>query len=349
MKKITSFIIFLLAAMIAAGCGKSENDPGRVSLDTAEETALSDAGLSASDVSFLSVKTEQTDGISVYNIEFCADNMKYEYEIHAGTGEIYSKNMEAIGGTVLAENQTADSRNDEQADGRQTNQPQTGQAQPKQNDPVQSEQTQPKQDAPVQSEQTQPKQDAPVQSAETRPAQSGDGQVTLDAAKTAALTDAGLTAADVTYTKEALDYEDGVAVYEIEFYTSTHEYEYEIHAASGTVHSRCVEPCVTRTGHHGKHHREDHRENCSDDYCSSYWCDYCHNGGIAGTDIGAEEAKNAALNHAGLSAEDVTFTKAELDWEDGAAVYEIEFISGITEYEYKVSASDGTILEYETD
>lgn len=323
MKKITSFIIFLLAAMIAAGCGKAENDPGRVSLDTAEETALSDAGLSASDVSSLSVKTEQTDGISVYNIEFCADNMKYEYEIHAGTGEIYSKNMEAIGGTVLAENQTADSRNDEQADGSQTNQPQTGQAQPKQNDPVQSEQTQPK--------------------------QGGDGQVTLDAAKTAALTDAGLTAADVTYTKEALDYEDGMAVYEIEFYTSTHEYEYEIHAASGTVHSRCVEPCVTGTEHHGKHHREDHRENCSDDYCSSYWCDYCHNGGIAGTDIGAEEAKNAALNHAGLSAEDVTFTKAELDWEDGAAVYEIEFISGITEYEYKVNASDGTILEYEID
>ena len=323
MKKITSFIIFLLAAMIAAGCGKAENDPGRVSLDTAEKTALSDAGLSASDVSSLSVKTEQTDGISVYNIEFCADNMKYEYEIHAGTGEIYSKNMEAIGGTVLAENQTADSRNDEQADGSQTNQPQTGQAQPKQNDPVQSEQTQPK--------------------------QGGDGQVTLDAAKTAALTDAGLTAADVTYTKEALDYEDGMAVYEIEFYTSTHEYEYEIHAASGTVHSRCVEPCVTGTEHHGKHHREDHRENCSDDYCSSYWCDYCHNGGIAGTDIGAEEAKNAALNHAGLSAEDVTFTKAELDWEDGAAVYEIEFISGITEYEYKVNASDGTILEYEID
>lgn len=310
MKKITSFIIFLLAAMIAAGCGKAENDPGRVSLDTAEETALSDAGLSASDVSSLSVKTEQTDGISVYNIEFCADNMKYEYEIHAGTGEIYSKNMEAIGDTVLAENQTADSRNDEQADGSQTNQPQTGQAQPK---------------------------------------QGSDGQVTLDAAKTAALTDAGLTAADVTYTKEALDYEDGMAVYEIEFYTSAHEYEYEIHAASGTVHSRCVEPCVTGTEHHGKHHREDHRENCSDDYCSSYWCDYCHNGGIAGTDIGAEEAKNAALNHAGLSAEDVTFTKAELDWEDGAAVYEIEFISGITEYEYKVNASDGTILEYEID
>ena len=300
MKKITSFIIFLLAAMIAAGCGKAENDPGRVSLDTAEETALSDAGLSASDVSSLSVKAEQTDGISVYNIEFCADNMKYEYEIHAGTGEIYSKNMEAIGDTVLAENQTADSRNDEQADGSQTNQPQTGQAQPKQNDPVQSEQTQPK--------------------------QGSDGQVTLDAAKTAALTDAGLTAADVTYTKEALDYEDGVAVYEIDFYTS----------AIGTEH-------------HGKHHREDHRENCSDDYCSSYWCDYCHNGGIAGTDIGAEEAKNAALNHAGLSAEDVTFTKAELDWEDGAAVYEIEFISGITEYEYKVNASDGTILEYEID
>ena len=41
------------------------------------------------------------------------------------------------------------------------------------------------------------------------------GQISLDDAKTAALTDAGVMASDVRYTKEKLDYEDGIAVYEL--------------------------------------------------------------------------------------------------------------------------------------
>lgn len=305
MKKVTSIIIFLLTALIAAGCGKKENTLSGLTLDAAEEKALSDAGLSSSDVNSLKASSERTDGISVYSIEFSTENMKYKYEIHADTGEIYSKSREAVTGRDTSPE--GNSQTQQPADSGEE-QPQTGQ-----------------------------------------PADNGEEQVTLEAAKAAALTDAGLTTSDVTYTKEGLDYEDGVSVYEIEFYTSTHEYEYEIHAASGTIHSRCVEPHSTGFGHHGNHHGEDHGRNCNEYYCGSYWCDYCHNGGIAGADIGAEKAINIALEHAGLSAENVTFTKTELDWEDGRAVYEIEFTSSLTEYEYKVSAADGAVLEYEID
>jgi len=331
MKKVTSIIIFLLTALIAAGCGKKENTLSGLTLDAAEEKALSDAGLSSSDVNSLKASSERTDGISVYSIEFSTENMKYKYEIHADTGEIYSKSREAVTGRDTSPE--GNSQTQQPADNGEE-QPQTGQ--PADNG---EEQPQTGQSADNGEEQPQTGQSA----------DNGEEQVTLEAAKAAALTDAGLTTSDVTYTKEGLDYEDGVSVYEIEFYTSTHEYEYEIHAASGTIHSRCVEPHSTGFGHHGNHHGEDHGRNCNEYYCGSYWCDYCHNGGIAGADIGAEKAINIALEHAGLSAENVTFTKTELDWEDGRAVYEIEFTSSLTEYEYKVSAADGAVLEYEID
>ena len=44
-------------------------------------------------------------------------------------------------------------------------------------------------------------------------------QITLEEAKNKALADAGLKAAEVTFTKEKADTEDGVPVYEVEFLT----------------------------------------------------------------------------------------------------------------------------------
>ena len=41
----------------------------------------------------------------------------------------------------------------------------------------------------------------------------------------------------------------------------------------------------------------------------------------------------------------MTFTKARLDYEDGQPVYEIEFISATTEYDYEIDAVKGTIIE----
>lgn len=62
-------------------------------------------------------------------------------------------------------------------------------------------------------------------------------------------------------------------------------------------------------------------------------------------DIGPEQAKDAALTHAGLNASDVTFTKEKLDYDDGRAEYEIEFVTDTTKYEYEIKADDGKILE----
>ena len=65
--------------------------------------------------------------------------------------------------------------------------------------------------------------------------------------------------------------------------------------------------------------------------------------------IGEEKAKEIALQKAGLTAEDVTFTKIGLDRDDGVWQYEIDFRQDKTEYETDINAVDGTIIKWEID
>lgn len=66
-----------------------------------------------------------------------------------------------------------------------------------------------------------------------------------------------------------------------------------------------------------------------------------------------EQAKQTALQHAGKTASQVQFVKAQQDWENGRKVYEIEFIvsgsSGYTEYDYEIEAATGKIVSYDYD
>lgn len=68
-----------------------------------------------------------------------------------------------------------------------------------------------------------------------------------------------------------------------------------------------------------------------------------------GEDIGIDAAKKIALTKAGLTEQDGSWRKAKRDREDGIIVYELEFISGKTEYEFEIAAKDGKILEYQQD
>jgi uncharacterized membrane protein YkoI len=141
----------------------------------------------------------------------------------------------------------------------------------------------------------------------------------LSAAKKKALKDAGLSSSDVTYTKGKLTKEDGVSVYDIEFYTDTAEYEYEIKATSGKILEKSWEkfaPTKTTT---------------------------------KTTKIGVSAAKKKALKDAGFTSSQVTFKKAKLDTEDGIRVYEVEFYKGQAKYDYEIQAYTGEILSYSYD
>ncbi len=65
--------------------------------------------------------------------------------------------------------------------------------------------------------------------------------------------------------------------------------------------------------------------------------------------VTAERALQIALDRAGVSAGQAIVTKTELDYDDGRVEYEIEFISGNTEYEVTVDATTGAIFKFETD
>ena len=61
--------------------------------------------------------------------------------------------------------------------------------------------------------------------------------------------------------------------------------------------------------------------------------------------IGKEAAINAALAHAGLERAKVRDLQCELDRENGVMVYEVEFESGLYDYEYDIDALTGKVLK----
>ena len=69
----------------------------------------------------------------------------------------------------------------------------------------------------------------------------------------------------------------------------------------------------------------------------------------ASGDIGYAKAKSVALNHAGVSENKAYDMEIELDDEDGALVYEVEFKFGGMEYSYEINAATGAILKHEAE
>ena len=65
--------------------------------------------------------------------------------------------------------------------------------------------------------------------------------------------------------------------------------------------------------------------------------------------ITEEQAKAAALAHAGLTEAKVTFVSVRLDYDEGQQVYEVEFYKENTEYDYEIDAMTGEIRAYDTD
>ncbi len=61
------------------------------------------------------------------------------------------------------------------------------------------------------------------------------GRLTKDEAKQIALKEAGVTAAEATFIKARLDYDDGREEYEFEFYADGREFDIDVDANTGRV------------------------------------------------------------------------------------------------------------------
>ena len=62
-----------------------------------------------------------------------------------------------------------------------------------------------------------------------------------------------------------------------------------------------------------------------------------------------EQAVQAALDYAGLKADQVTCTRVQLDWDDGRQVYEVQFVAGGIEYEMNVDVETGRVFDVDRD
>ena len=69
----------------------------------------------------------------------------------------------------------------------------------------------------------------------------------------------------------------------------------------------------------------------------------------SGASLTADQAKQIALQHAGVAEADASRMEIGFDYEHGRAVYEIEWKVGWTEYNYEIDANTGDVLSYERD
>lgn len=136
------------------------------------------------------------------------------------------------------------------------------------------------------------------------------------AAQSAALAHAGVSQEQAESLRVKRDFDHGRVEYEVEFWVGATEYEYKIDGSTGAVLEQ------EQKTHHS-------------------------NGNSA--DVGEQTALNTALAHAGVSQDQVYDLEVQRDRDDGRLEYEIDFKSGGWEYEYTISAADGTILDYERD
>lgn len=170
-----------------------------------------------------------------------------------------------------------------------------------------------------------------IQDISTKGNASSKGYIGEDKAESIAKDYLGEDISDIRKTSIKMDYEDGRMIYEVEFYTSSGEHEFEIDAITGKIIGYDYD------GYNNKNNEEripvlpenEKRATGSQNF------------------IGMDTAKSIALKHAGLAESDVRNLEAELDREDGIIIYEVEFKYKGFEYEYEINATTGKIMDWE--
>ena len=134
---------------------------------------------------------------------------------------------------------------------------------------------------------------------------------TADYALSIALEDAGLSEDDVTVEDVEKGTEQGASVYEIEFWTDSKDYEYDIAVADGEI------------------------VKVSWEYFDP---------SADGKQISQAQARSIAVSDAGVNEKKTSFRKNRNGTEKGVPVYEFEFEDDTAEYKYDIAKQGGEIL-----
>ena len=192
----------------------------------------------------------------------------------------------------------------------------------------------------------------------------------IDAAKEAALTDAGVSAGQADFSSAGLDNRDGVFYYEVNFTENGTEYQYDIDAMTGVVIEKDVSQAVpeSSSGAETSDSSEDPSSQAETSAAlaggsaaqaadssaqaggSAQSPASAHTGAASSGAISESQAQSIALSHAGLTEDQVAHMKVKKDFHRGQSIFEVEFYSTDgAEYSYDISAEDGAVINYDYD
>lgn len=316
-----------------AGCGTSESgtvespdaasfsgteqgdagnaDPGHITVAQVKSAVLENAGLVEEDVRFVRIHMDSENGAFEYDVEFICQDAEYDYKVSAVTGEILSMDYE-VGKYDL--------------DALPTDITQSQAALPDASqDPGASPDASQSSDASSDASQGPgtPSDAAQILATPQNPGAmpEADGQyIGNEAAKQIALEHAGLTEDGVRFLHARLERDDNSWKYDVEFLKDSIEYDYDIDALTGEILS--------------------FDQDVEDDQ---------HGAGSStgNVQITEDQAKQIALEYAGVDERNAQHLKIELDYDHGRGEYEVEWYVGRTEYSCDVDADTGSILSFE--
>ncbi len=133
---------------------------------------------------------------------------------------------------------------------------------------------------------------------------------------------AGVKESELRDIEAELDREGGKTVWEITFEKGKYEYDYVIDSESGEVLF---------------HKKETDGTSSSAQTTSTQ------------ATISKNDALKKAFAHAGVKENELRDIEAELDRENGKALWEISFSKGRQEYEYAIDAKNGTVIKHKTE
>ena len=167
----------------------------------------------------------------------------------------------------------------------------------------------------------------------------------IDAAKAVALESAGVVEDDAVFSTAGLDKRNGMDYYAVDFTAGGQSYEYDIDAVTGVVIDSSSGGGTAETPAAG-----DDDGTASAPAAASPSPSAGQTTGGQAAAVTEEQARETALSHAGLTADQVTFVRSKLDRDDGRLMYDVEFYtSDYKEYDYEIDAATGEILSYDYD
>lgn len=305
-----------------AETGASATGADYLTLAEAKSIVLENAGLTEESVHFVRTQLDTAQETARYDMEFLCETAAYDYSVNALTGEILSMSCES-GSYDLAAFSSSDAAASASEIGvGQTKDGDTEASQPEsaQDDSMAGSQSTTTQNGDTADSQTTTTQDSKTPDSKSTSGASEQQYIGTEAAKVAALNHAGLKSDEVNFVHAHLESDDGIWQYDIEFHKDTTEYDYDIDALTGEV--------------------------LSFDHDAEYY-HHAQAANAGSEQITEEQAKQLALQHAGVTEKDARRLQIEFDYDDGRGEYEVEWYVGRTEYSCDVDAVTGAILSYD--